>query len=320
MSYRTGTILRNGFTDSAVVLKDGSIYELKRDGRSFNRSNSDERRTFVDVASWRASLSNVDEITKDNVFARVPKEPLTSRVFQYSSDMPHYEIALDLLRQFKSRTDCHVETAKEKQQGLLKAKIALLKLELDPPEIDHTVFASTTQVENVKSYYLNWMRACSIHIAELSKLPNSTVYKPIIAHYNPKVFIKSGNEMVPLAVHEPSGHIVLNGTGYKTFQEATQSSEQPEFWALWNKKLTKLDVFIARNAVPEPCTMLPFEYRGVTYMRVGRERDNFWSSGDLWQNNNGVKGAYVGCLQQDGGINESAESAVWERARGAQWQ
>ena len=319
MSYTPGTMLRNGFTDTAIVLKDGSIFELKRAGR---RLYASDRRTFSDVAAWRASL-NIDtttEIVSEPKTPKAPKVSLTSRAFHYSADVPHPEIALDLLKHFKCRTDCRVDSLKTWQQEMVKVKIDLLKLELDPPEFDRTVFASTTQVENVKSYYLNWMRACSIHIAELSKLPNSTVYKPIIAHYNPKVFIKSGNEMVPLAVHEPSGHIVLNGTGYKTFQEATQSSEQPEFWALWNKKLTKLDVFIARNAVPEPCTMLPFEYRGVTYMRVGRERDNFWSSGDLWQNNNGVKGAYVGCLQQDGGINESAESAVWERARGAQWQ
>lgn len=72
--------------------------------------------------------------------------------------------------------------------------------------------------------------------------------------------------------------------------------------------------------VPEPCVMLPFEHRGVSYMRVGRLCDNFWSSGDLWENNNGVKGAYVGCLQQDGDINGATESVVWARERGPQWQ
>ena len=55
-------------------------------------------------------------------------------------------------------------------------------------------------------------------------------------------------------------------------------------------------------------------------MRVGRLHDNFWSSGDLWENNNGVKGTYVGCLQQDGNINGATESVVWARERGPQWQ
>ena len=241
-SYRTGTILRNGFIDSAVVLNDGSIYELKRDGRSFNRSNSDERRTFLDVASWRASLSNVDTITKDNVFERVPKEPLTSRVFQYSADMPHYEIALDLLRQFKSRTDCHVETAKEKQQGLLKAKIALLKLELDPPEFDSETMGCHTTVEGAKHYIETYMAYYKSRVAEYSKYKNGIAYYCSAVH-NPKVFIKCGDEMVPLGVDEASGQVVLNRNGFRTFTEATQTYI-PEFWALWNKKLTKLRVEI----------------------------------------------------------------------------
>jgi len=345
MSYTPGTMLRNGFTDTAIVLKDGSIFELKRGGRSLYAS---DRRTFTDVTAWRASL-NIDtttEIVSEPKAPKAPKVTLTSRVFQYTADVPHSEIAVDLLKHFKSRTDCRVDSLKVWQQEMVKVKITLLKLELDPPEIDRTVFASTTTVENVKPYYENWMTACKVHIAELSKSPNSTVYHPVIARYNPKVFVKIGNEMVPLAVHEESGHVVLNRAGYKKFSDAVPCGPDglPEFWAFSNKKMAKLDVSISDGyysyeraltsgssllgvpsqprevVVPEPCTMLPFEYRGVTYMRVGRERDNFWSSGDLWQNNNGVKGPYVGCLQQDGGINESAESAVWERARGAQWQ
>jgi hypothetical protein len=354
MSYTPGTMLRNGFTDTAVVLKDGSIFELKRAGR---RLYASDRRTFSDVAAWRASL-NVDTTTEivsvpKTSVTNAPKVSLTSRVFQYTADVPHSEIALDLLKHFKSRTDCRVDSLKIWQQEMVKVKIALLKLELDPPEIDPEIFGSSCipSVDTAKHYYRRWTNLCTTRIAEYSKLPSSTVYCPTIAYFTPKVFVKIGNEMVPLAVHEESGHVVLNRTGYKKFADAAPCGPDglPEFWALSNKKMTKLDVSISDGyysyertltsgsrfvgvpsvdvasqprevVVPEPCTMLPFEYRGVTYMRVGRERDNFWSSGDLWQNNNGVKGAYVGCLQQDGGINESAESAVWERARGAQWQ
>ena len=348
MSYTPGTMLRNGFTDTAVVLKDGSIFELKRAGRSLYAS---DRRTFTDVAAWRASL-NIDsttEIVSVPKEAKAPKVTLTSRVFQYTADVPHSEIALDLLKHFKCRTDCRVDSLKVWQQSLVKAKIGLLKLELDPPEFDPEIFGSSCipSVDSAKHYYTRWMTFCNSRIAEYSKLPNTTVYCPTIAYFTPKVFVKIGNEMVPLAVHEESGHVVLNRSGYKKFADAAPCGPDglPEFWALSNKKMTKLDVSISDGyysyertltsgsrfvstasssqprevVVPEPCTMLPFEYRGVTYMRVGRERDNFWSSGDLWQNNNGVKGAYVGCLQQDGDINESAESAVWERARGAQY-
>ena len=243
MSYRSGTILRNGFTDSAVVLKDGSIFELKRDGRAFNNCNKDQRRTFIDVASWRPSLTNVDEITKDNVFARVPKEPLTSRVFQYSADMPQYEIALDLLKQFKCRTECHVETEKEKQQGLLKVKIALLKLELDPPEIDSETMGYHTTVQGAKTYLETTMDYYKSRVAEYSKYKNGTAYYCAAVH-NPKVFVKCGDEMVPLGVDQASRQVVLNRNGFKTFQEACGSFGLPEFWAFLNKKLTKLRVEI----------------------------------------------------------------------------
>jgi len=246
MSYRTGTILRNGFTDSAVVLKDGSIYELKRDGRAFNHMNKDERRTFVDVASWRASLSKVDEIKEDNVFARVPKTPMTSRVFSYPPDAPHWEIAADILMYFKCRTNCHVETLKEKQQGLVKAKIALLKLDLDPPQFDDPlILAFLRTVEGAKGYIETSINHYNSRIAEYSKYNNGAAYYAYVVN-NPKVFVKYTNsdEMLPLGVHVDSEQIVLNRCGYKTFQEATKSPEMPEFWVLWNKKMTKLRVEI----------------------------------------------------------------------------
>ena len=316
-------MLRNGVTDTAVVLKDGSVFELKRDGRTFNYTNRGERRTFADADAWRASLSVDSTAELVSTTQPKPKASLTSRVFQYTADVPHSQIAVDLLKHFKSNTHCRVDSLKVWQQELVKVKIDLLMLELDPPEIDRTVFASTTTVENVKPYYENWMTACKVHIAELSKSPNSTVYHPVIARYNPKVFVKCSDpdEMVPLGVHEASGHIVLNGAGFKNFADAAPcgSDGLPEFWVLWRNKMTKLNVCIA-SQVPEPCVMLPFEHQGVSYMRLGRLRDNFWSSGDLWENNNGVKGAYVGCLQQDGGINGAAESVVWARERGPQWQ
>lgn len=245
MSYTSGTMLRNGFTDSAIVLNDGSIYELKRDGRAFNNSNKEQRRTFVDVASWQASLSNVEAITTETRSSKA-KASLTSRVFQYSTDMSHSEIAVDLMRHFKSETFCRVDSAKIWQQDLIKAKISLLKLELDPPVFDEAVRFHTT-VEGTKEYIASWLNICTSRIAEYNTYPNSTVYIANIMYLKPKVFVSCGNEIVPLGVHEASGHIVLNRTGYKTFADAAPcgSDGMPEFWAFCNNKLTKLNVSVA---------------------------------------------------------------------------
>ena len=238
-------MLRNGFADSALVLKDGTVYELKRDGRAFNNCNKDTRRTFVDVASWRASLRNVEAITTET---RSPKAPLTSRVFSYSADVPHSQIALDLLTHFKSDTYCRVDSAKVWQQDMIKTKISLLKLELDPPEFDRAAVGYHTTVIGAKEYLTEWMKTCTSRITEYSTYHNSTVYIANIIYFSPKVFVKCSDpdEMVPLGVHEASGHIVLNRNGFKTFADAAPCGPDglPEFWAFCNKKLTKLNVSV----------------------------------------------------------------------------
>lgn len=240
MSYTCGTILRNGLTDSALILKDGTVFELKRDGRAFNNCNKDTRRTFVDAAAWSASLSKVEAITTETRSPKAPKAPLTSRVFHYTADVPHSQIALDLLKHFKSDTFCRVDSAKVWQQDMIKTNISLLKLELDPPEFD----GARMTLEGAKEYLPYWKNLCMSRIAEYSTYPNSTVYLTNIMYFSPKVFVKCNNEMVPLGVHEASGHIVLNRVGFKTFAAAVAADGLPEFWALWNKKLTKLDVSI----------------------------------------------------------------------------
>jgi hypothetical protein len=56
--------------------------------------------------------------------------------------------------------------------------------------------------------------------------------------------------------------------------------------------------------------LLPFSLGKVKYLRPGIRRadgNHLWSTGDLWENNKGAKGDYVGCLQDDGNIDASAE-------------
>ena len=59
---------------------------------------------------------------------------------------------------------------------------------------------------------------------------------------------------------------------------------------------------------------LPFKHGGITYMRLGTKREggNLWATGDLWANKKGVKGQYVGCLEEDGSIDTDADEPTIE--------
>jgi len=56
--------------------------------------------------------------------------------------------------------------------------------------------------------------------------------------------------------------------------------------------------------------VLPCKVGPTTYLRYGQRRSDgsiLWASGDLWKNNGGVKGRYVGELQDDCTINADAD-------------
>ena len=56
--------------------------------------------------------------------------------------------------------------------------------------------------------------------------------------------------------------------------------------------------------------LLPFTLGKAKYLRVGTRRGDgsvVWNSGDLWESKKGARGDYVGCLQEDGSIDASAE-------------
>jgi hypothetical protein len=159
------------------------------------------------------------------------------RTFQYTADVPHWQIAKDLLENFKSKTDCYV--APTYKVEIINTKIALLKLDFDPPEYDTGRFESPEQARWRLTHDLSWMSAW----------PRTTPTYHCTAKYNPKVFIKCSDpeQMLPLGVHISSSQIVINNNAYKTFGEVAPvgSDGLPEFWAFWMKKFTKISVTIS---------------------------------------------------------------------------
>jgi len=60
---------------------------------------------------------------------------------------------------------------------------------------------------------------------------------------------------------------------------------------------------------------IPFTLAGKKYVRLGQRRtdgNHIWASGDLWESKKGQKGPYVGVLQDDGKIDNSAEEPELE--------
>ena len=60
--------------------------------------------------------------------------------------------------------------------------------------------------------------------------------------------------------------------------------------------------------------LLPFKLDGVSYFRLGSKSEDGeieWAS-DLWYNKKGVRGTYVGSLQEDGSIDTDAEEPQLE--------
>lgn len=69
---------------------------------------------------------------------------------------------------------------------------------------------------------------------------------------------------------------------------------------------------VAEEDEPE---MLPFKHNNTTYIRLGNKREDgtfLWATGDLWASKKGAKGAYIGCLQDDGSIDADAQEPILE--------
>ena len=75
------------------------------------------------------------------------------------------------------------------------------------------------------------------------------------------------------------------------------------------KKATITTEVVTPSQVSTLEEFLPFTVDGTTYIRKGCQRsdgNHLWTSGHLWDSNNGVKGKYAGELV-DGTINKSAK-------------
>ena len=71
----------------------------------------------------------------------------------------------------------------------------------------------------------------------------------------------------------------------------------------------------AEAAAEEENEFLPFKHAGANYMRLGISRadgKHLWATGDLWASKKGTKGDYIGCLQDDGSIDKTAEEPEME--------
>jgi hypothetical protein len=305
---QSGDILRNGKTDTALILKDNRVLELKRAGISYKK---DARKIFPTVEDWSASLTS-PVIT---VNSHIPRERKIDRIFKYTADVPHWQIAKDLLDHFGLEINTVPITSDT--QNLIKATISLLKLDLEPPELPLHLQLQNSSVKDARIELMRWTNILEKRIASDPYGSRKTRYYGGSVN-NRTLFVKSGDQLFPLSVNVDSKHIILGQFGYSKFSEVVACDENglPEFWATWNHTIMKINVSIVPNLLHESCVMLPFEYKGITYMRVGRKVDNYWASSDLWQNNYGVKGAYVGCILQDGSIDGKAISSVWAREYG----
>lgn len=75
------------------------------------------------------------------------------------------------------------------------------------------------------------------------------------------------------------------------------------------KKVVAPVVVVATPEDDDP-EFIPFKHLGTNYLRLGSKREDgnhLWASGDLWESKKGAKGKYMGCLQDDGKIDSTAE-------------
>lgn len=114
------------------------------------------------------------------------------------------------------------------------------------------------------------------------------------------------------------------GTATGTATVATVASEPAAKPKKAVKKVAKKEPIVEPVAVISSNTsvaeedepeMLPFKHNNTTYIRLGNKREDgtfLWATGDLWASKKGAKGAYIGCLQDDGSIDADALEPILE--------
>ena len=232
MNTRIGMMLRNGSTDTAVVIKNGIILELKHNGTTFNYSNRNERKSFATLDAWAAYLNvPAQDIQICWPTRPIAADPLESRI-EYSAQNPHWRIVKDIMEAFKIST--YSDLLPNYKNHLVNAKIALLKLEMDPPVYD-SVYDT---VEFARSYLTD-----SVKFYEMMVAKNPENRSRYYVGVNQKLFIKTEQStMLPLAVSIADEKIIVDKIGYTSFSEVTGSNGVPEIWVLHKKQLSKVRI------------------------------------------------------------------------------
>ena len=232
MNTRIGMMLRNGSTDTAVVIKNGIILELKHNGTTFNYSNRNERKSFATLDAWAAYLN----VPAQDIQICWPTRPIAAdpleRRIEYSAQTPHWRMVKDIMEAFKIST--YSDLLPNYKNHLVNAKIALLKLEMDPPVYD-SVYDT---VEFARSYLTD-----SVKFYEMMVAKNPENRSRYYVGVNQKLFIKTEQStMLPLAVSIADEKIIVDKIGYTSFSEVTGSNGVPEIWVLHKKQLSKVRI------------------------------------------------------------------------------
>lgn len=239
MSQQSGTVIRVGTAHSAIVLANG-VLEVKRDNVRKLKNH------FASAADWAASLG-VDATTLVYTAAGVYKKPTKLyRIFSYTADTPHWHIAKELLEHYNTKViPSWTLDIKSLNTQIAQTQITLLKLELDPPEFDPMWSMCDGLDQNVKyqharEYHERILTQLHRRLAKQGNTPARRVYQ--IYTSNPHVFIKKGDEMMPLSYCEAEQKVVVARAGYDRFEDYTGITAMPEFWVQWQRKFTKLRV------------------------------------------------------------------------------
>jgi len=237
MSQQPGTVIRLGTAHSAIVLASG-VLEVKRDNVRKLKNH------FASAADWAASLG-VDATTLVYSAASVYKKPTKlDRIFSYTADTPHWCIAKDLLEHYNTKVIMsRTLDIKSLNSQIAHAKITLLKLDLDPPEFEpmwsmYQTLDPTLKYQHAREYHERILTHLHKRLAKQGNTPARRVYQ--IYTSNPHVFIKKGDEMMPLSYCEAEQKVVVARAGYDRFEDYTGITAMPEFWVQWQHKFTKL--------------------------------------------------------------------------------
>ena len=232
-----GALIRNSDHSTAIMMADGSVLEVKRDHiRGLKNS-------FSSLNAWATSFGTTPASFNYTASQQKSKTNKLSRVFKYADEAPHWKFAKDLLDHYNTKIHTYrTYYFKALTIQITEVKITLLKLDLDPPEF-HSMWqhwAHPTTVEQAREYHqleLNQM------LKRCEREGDSPAHKLYFTHIlNPHVFIKKGDEMVPLSYNEADKKIVIGRKGYDRFEEYTDGNRYPEFWVQWQRKFTKISV------------------------------------------------------------------------------